>query len=302
MVVRARDVMTERVVSVFPENPIEIAEALILERGFSALPVVNEYNYLVGIVSVVDILRTRRGAVQTAVGSDVGSAPPRTVGAVMSEDVISMTPDANIGILAHRLRVNGELRVMPIADRGFLVGVVTRSDLLRRPPGGGPLGRAIARWSRKLSAPAPPTVDQPREVGDPVERTSRVPVPLEVRDVMTSKDLVTLSETTAVEEAVRTLVEHRFSALPVVTGGKLIGLVSEADLMRDPLAGRRARRTVTVGGLMTTDVVTSSPDAPIDELYRLLVDEGLRLVPVVSAGLLVGVATRGDLLRLPTPR
>lgn len=289
MVIRARDVMTERVVSVFPENSLEIAEALVLERGFSALPVVNEYNYLVGIVSVLDILRTRRGP-----------AAPRTVGAIMSEDVISMTPDANIGILAHRLRISGELRVMPIADRGFLVGVVTRSDLLRRPPGGGPLGRAVRRWLRKSSRA---TSHRP-QTGVAVDRTPRVPAsaPLEVRHVMTSNDLITVSETTPVEEAVRMLVEHRFSALPVVTGGKLIGLVSEADLMRDPLAGRRVRRTGTIGGLMSTDVVTTTPEAPVDDLYRLLVDEGLRLVPVVSGGLLVGVASRGDLLRLPAPR
>src|SRR5690349_4664609 len=120
MVIRARDVMTERVVSVVPETPIEFAESLMLEHRFSALPVVNEFNGLVGVVSVVDMLRARRDA-----------SAPRTVGAVMSRDPIWMTPDANIGILAHRLRMHGELRVMPIADRGFLVGVVTRSDILR---------------------------------------------------------------------------------------------------------------------------------------------------------------------------
>jgi len=292
VVIRARDVMTERVVSVFPENPVGIAEALLLEHGFSALPVVNEHNQLVGIVSVLDLLRARR--------TGDGAAAPSTVGAVMSEDVITMTPDANIGILAHRLRINRELRVMPIADRGFLVGIVTRADLLRRPPGGGPLVRALRRWIRRLAhtTPALPR-SRPHDEQAAQDQAQRKQGPLEVGDVMTTKDLVTVSETTPADDAIRTLVEHRFTALPVVTGGKLIGLVSEADLVHDPLAGRRARHTSSVAGLMTTDVATSAPDAPVEDLYRLLIDEGLRLVPVVKGGFLVGIATRGDLLRLP---
>lgn len=291
MVLRARDVMTERVISVFPENSIEIAESLIVEHRFSALPVVNEHNYLVGIVSLIDLLRARRGASETGT--------PSTVGAVMSEDVISMTREANIGILAHRLRINGELRVMPIADRGFLVGVVTRSDLLRCPPPGGPLSRPLRRWFRRWSGRVRGTYGDQLQVRFSAGKSNRgrAQGPLAVRDVMISKGLVTVSEATPVADAVRMLLDHRFTALPVVAGGKLLGLVSEADLMRDPLAGRRARRTGTVAGLMTTEVLTSSPEAPVEDLYRLLVDEGLRLVPVVSGGALQGVVSRGDLLR-----
>jgi CBS domain-containing protein len=110
--------------------------------------------------------------------------------------------------------------------------------------------------------------------------------------------LLTVRGTTPVEEAAALLTGARLTALPVVDErDRLVGIVSEADLVRDPLDGRRAPRPRTVAGAMTTGVVTLPPDAAVSELTRLMSDHGLRVVPIVEGGRLIGVVTRGDLLR-----
>ncbi|WP_181783669.1 CBS domain-containing protein, partial [Pseudonocardia pini] len=121
MAVRARDVMTRRVLTVTAGDPVELAEQRMLKAGFSALPVVRDIDRLVGVVSLVDVLRAREQAWDAGVGS------------IMTTDVLTLSPTTSVGVVAHRLRTYGDLRVMPIVDRGRLVGIVTRSDLLRGP-------------------------------------------------------------------------------------------------------------------------------------------------------------------------
>jgi CBS domain-containing protein len=115
---------------------------------------------------------------------------------------------------------------------------------------------------------------------------------------MTASELVTVTPSTSVARATELLTEQRFTALPVVDDeDHLLGIVSEADLIHDPLDGRRTGRPRTVAAAMTRDVVALPSNAPIRELYRLLAERGFRLIPIVRAGKLVGVVSRGDLLR-----
>jgi CBS-domain-containing membrane protein len=129
------------------------------------------------------------------------------------------------------------------------------------------------------------------------------------RDVMT-RDLVTVRPGTSVKSAVQILVDHGFAAVPVVDGeDRLVGIVSEADVLRDRVPSDprlRLRRDADDGsaappghvqGVMTTDLRTVDADADVADVARLLVDERLRSVPVVDRGRLVGVVSRRDLLR-----
>lgn len=116
------------------------------------------------------------------------------------------------------------------------------------------------------------------------------------QDVMTRR-VARVAETTPVAEAAELMTRCRFSALPVVDNReRVVGLVSEDDIIRDRLDGRRGLPFSTVGEAMTTDVVTVSADTSVTELGRLLSDEGLRVVPVVDGARLVGVVSRIDLL------
>jgi CBS-domain-containing membrane protein len=287
MALRARDIMTTRVVTVRADAPLSRAERLLREYSFSALPVVDQAHRLVGMISGIDVLRYRAER-----GTDTDDV---IVADVMTPDVIAMKPDSNISILTHRLRAYGELRVMPIVDRGYLVGVVTRSDLLRPRRRGGALARVAARLtgsrpdeeSRVELARRPPRHESPDWSRED----------LTVADVMTSGDLVTATADTSTEEAIELLTRHRFSALPVVSGDDLlVGIVSEADLLRDPLDGRASTRSRTVGGAMTREVVTVPPEASVQVVLGEFVEHGLRVVPVVSERRLVGIVSRSDLL------
>jgi len=99
-----------------------------------------------------------------------------------------------------------------------------------------------------------------------------------------------------VRSAMVLLVENAFGALPVVgEGERLLGVVSEGDLLRSRMKGSDVG--VTVADVMTSPVITVPMAATVVELAEILLDGRLRCVPVVDDGVLVGVVSRSDLLR-----
>lgn len=136
-----------------------------------------------------------------------------------------------------------------------------------------------------------------------------------VRNVMT-REVVTVNEQAPFTELVRLMAVHKLSALPVVDGdGQVVGIVSEADLLRKEeyqdeqdaphWLERRHQRVArakaagrTAADLMTSPVVTIDSDATIPEAARLLARHRIKRLPVVDDGRLVGIASRSDLLRL----
>lgn len=274
--------MTGRVVTVWADAPLSRAQERMAESRFSALPVVDRRFSLVGIVSLFDVLRHR-------------DAPHATVGDAMTDQVLTALPATNVSIIAHRMRVYGEVRLVPVVDKGVLVGVITRSDLLRHRHAGGAFRRAARRLGgNALAAPLPEAM-APRGAG----RVGRRPISsLRVSDVMTDGGLVAIPPTLALDEAAEVLLSYRFTAVPVVDDGdRLLGIVSEADLMHGSLEGGRRVRASTVAGVMTHDAEVVRPDDPLTEADRLLSERGFRVVPVVDdAGVLVGVLSRSDLL------
>jgi CBS domain-containing protein len=276
MVLRAREVMTRRVVTAMPRTPVTWAREVMTANRYSALPVVDEQHRLVGIVTTLDVLR-----------ADVHGDPAERVAAVMTRDPMCAAPDADVRIIAHRLRRYGERRVMPIVEHGVLVGVVTRGDLLRRPAAGGPVGR----WWHRARHP-----ERRHWFGWGDEESSG----RRAADVMTPlADVLWVEETTPTAVAAALVQENRVTALPVLDeDDHLVGIVSEADLVPDRLTGRRTPTATTVGGVMSVDTVTVRDRTSVEDLARAVAVQGLRLVPVVDADdRVVGVVSRGDVLR-----
>lgn len=133
-----------------------------------------------------------------------------------------------------------------------------------------------------------------------------------VRDVMTTQ-VVTVSRATPYQELARLMTEHQVNAMPVVTEhGRVIGMVSEADMLRKQernfgrLGTGLPRRTrheraqaeaCTAGELMTSPAITIHPGAPLGAAARLLNGHSIRRLPVVDAsGELIGIVSRRDLL------
>ena len=152
---------------------------------------------------------------------------------------------------------------------------------------------------RSVDRPRPPNLDGAAAATAP--STGDV---MHARDVMTHP-VITVTDTAGVGEAAQILISHGFTALPVLDDdGRLIGIVTEADLLRDPGSGpRRGDRTTTlpagdtVAAVMTSPVESLTPGADIDDAARMMVRERIRCLPIVDGVGLVGVITRRDLLR-----
>ncbi|MFJ8688903.1 CBS domain-containing protein [Micromonospora wenchangensis] len=138
----------------------------------------------------------------------------------------------------------------------------------------------------------------------------------QVQDVMTV-DVLTVDEDTGYRTLVDLLTARHVTAVPVVDDTRrVLGVVSQADLLhkverlgqpheRRILPGRRTRTgwakaaATLAGELMTAPAVTVSPGAPLAQAARIMDRRGVKRLPVVDdRGRLVGIVTRGDLLRV----
>ena len=115
---------------------------------------------------------------------------------------------------------------------------------------------------------------------------------MKASDVMTSPAIAVRPDA-PLGDVARTLVERRISAVPVMEGERLVGIVSEADVLRELPAGRpRKARDV-----MTSDVATVGVDTPVEDIAALLAARGIRRVPVVQGERVVGIVSRTNLVQ-----
>jgi CBS domain-containing protein len=140
---------------------------------------------------------------------------------------------------------------------------------------------------------------------------------MQAADMMTSS-LVTIRPDASVRDAAWMMLTYRISAVPVVDGeGRLVGIVSEGDLLHRVEAGTERHRSWwrrfnaspevlasefvkaharKVADVMTSEPVTVGPDTPALDIAELIEARGIKRVPVVAHGKLVGVVSRADFL------
>jgi CBS domain-containing protein len=128
-----------------------------------------------------------------------------------------------------------------------------------------------------------------------------------------TRDAITVSPETPLKEAAELLARHRVSGLPVVDEAKVVGVLSEADivarstgsresrsLIRAFLSGRKHQPDVgatRAGEAMTSPAITIAPQRPVAEAARVMVERKVNRLPVVDDSGLVGIVTRADLVR-----
>jgi CBS-domain-containing membrane protein len=280
--VRVEEVMTRAVTTVHPDAPLIEAIEQLIDKDYTALPVVDAERHVVGMISDTDLLE--RGDMEVSLSLKKAADPrlverllarvrrsTRTVAQVMTPDPVTIGPQATLRDAAH-LMSRHKLKRLPVVDADHrLLGVVGRLDILTA---------LAAGYLPQAAAPHPthPHVAHPRTVADVMETT----VP-------------TVSPTTPLTEVLALLASTRVKRVVVLDADRrVVGIISDSDLIArmDPeaqpglleqlvsrlpmgAASEEARAHVhkargkTAADLMTREVMTVTADTPIQRALAL---------------------------------
>jgi CBS domain-containing protein len=131
---RTRDLMTTDVVVISPNASARDAAKLLAERGFTALPVVDDSGDLVGIVGEAELLRDRLPQdprwLEHGEPARARPSPAELVAQVMTRSPATVTPNTDLAEVADLMLEHGVRSVLVVHER-HLAGIVTRRDMLR---------------------------------------------------------------------------------------------------------------------------------------------------------------------------
>lgn len=203
-----------------------------------------------------------------------------------------------LSLFVHRLRdyFDGDIAIAAVKmdNRTYLVGRSTEDVLdmgnFLTPLGGG--GHPQAASVTLQNVKPFPLVRKMEE-----ELKTAVPPAITVSDIMTSPVMV-IPPDTPVDEAYRIMIRYGHSALPVVKGKTILGLITRKDLDKAHLHG--FGKTL-IREFMTEGILTVPKDASIAEAHRLFVTQGIGRLPVVDGRRIVGIITRTDLVKALYP-
>ncbi|HEB13058.1 MAG TPA: CBS domain-containing protein [Actinobacteria bacterium] len=143
---------------------------------------------------------------------------------------------------------------------------------------------------------------------------------MKARDIMTNQ-VVALKPEQTVTEAAKILSEKRIGGAPVLKNGSLIGIVSESDLIIQDVklhfptyiqlldsyiylgsltkfeATLRKAVAVKVKDIMTENVKTIGPDAPLEDVATIMADEDINILPVMEGKEVIGIITKSDIVK-----
>ena len=118
----------------------------------------------------------------------------------------------------------------------------------------------------------------------------------QIRDIMTSSP-TTVETSTTVAEAAKIMASEDVGPLPVVDGGRLVGIVTDRDLVVRVLAEDRDPKSTNVGDVASSELVTVAPDTALDEALRKMASAQVRRLPVVEGDRVVGIVAQADVAR-----
>ena len=124
---------------------------------------------------------------------------------------------------------------------------------------------------------------------------------MQVRDVLNAKGarVITIDPGATVNEAVARLVQNNIGSLPVADAdGRLLGILSERDILRGLHNRGEGFGRSAVSEVMTHDPITCTLDCDVDEVMGKMSDRRIAKVPVLDAGRLVGIVSVGDVVKV----
>ncbi|MGB8682575.1 MAG: DUF190 domain-containing protein [Candidatus Binatus sp.] len=305
---KVSEVMRREVATVHADSPITQVIELLLDKDFTAVPVVDDQGKVVGMVSDNDLLL--RGGMNVTISlkkaTDLDYVrelheslenPNRKVSEVMTREVVTTAPDTILARAA-RVMVDKHLKRLPVVDGdGKLVGILGRLDVLNTIA-----AVHLPEWHPEAHA---------------------VGAQATVAEVM-SRDVPTVHENATVEQIFDLLVSSTHKRVIVVDDKRhVVGIVADSDLIskvsreswpgvmeilisKVPLgrASVEARKHIQklrarfAKDLMTRDVVTVREKMPVASALALSAEKRVKRLPVVDGdGELVGIVGRTEMLR-----
>lgn len=117
---------------------------------------------------------------------------------------------------------------------------------------------------------------------------------MKVAEVM-NKDVVTCHPSEKLTVIINKFELFHIAGMPVLEKGRLVGIVCQTDILRVAKSG--SIQDVVVQDVMTKDVISVSPTDSAVQVARLMIEKKINRIPVVEAEKVVGIVTRGDLIR-----
>ncbi len=192
--------------------------------------------------------------------------------AIASRDVISVAPTTTI-MGAVKTMTECGFRRLPITDAGThkLRGIVTAGDIIDLMGGGDKYNLVQVKHNGNFL----PAINE------------------SVREIMT-KEVVTLSRTARLNDAIDIIVKKKIGGIPITQEGIVHAIVTEKDVMKTL---SMERSSLTVEEVMTTGLKVTSPESPIGMATRDMIRHRFRRLPVVSDDVLFGIITNSDIVR-----
>lgn len=212
---------------------------------------------------------------------------------VMTRNVISISPDTTV-LQAARKMLEHHISGLPVVENGKLVGIVSEGDFLRRQETA--TQRRRSRWLEFLMGPGRMAEEYTRTHGS------------KVSEVMTAA-VQTATEDTSLEDIVRLMEKHRIKRVPILRSGKMVGIVTRANLMHAMVGLARGAKPVKAGDAAIREQLmkimqeqTWAPTAMVDvqvhdgvvELWGTILDERQRDALKVAAENIAGVKAVKD--------
>lgn len=251
--------LTRKPLTIAPGASLDQAMALMDEEEIRHLVVLEDARPA-GVISDRDLLAVTGWLSRRQ--REVIEAPAGSVGEFMQAPALTIEVDAPVcDALEHF--VEQRVGCLPVVRDGRLEGIVTETDVFD------------AYATACLRGQVTPQDDPP------------------VAEHMTS-EVVSLSPTASGDEAADLMREHGLRHLPVVDGGRLVGIVSDRDVRRE--FGRGQLEGSAVRDWMSANPLTARPDERLSTAARTLASSRISALPVVRGGELVGILSATDVL------
>lgn len=121
---------------------------------------------------------------------------------------------------------------------------------------------------------------------------------MKIEEILRDKghDVVTVTESQTVLEAVRILVDHNIGGVVVMDGKRPTGILTERDILRLTARTPGELGSIQVGGVMTRVLITVTPDDQLAEAMDVMTENKIRHLPVMEGERLTGIISIGDLV------